>query len=258
MTRYRAFSLVEMLAVLAVVSVLAAMLLPAVERSLELARRTQCANNIRQHYLAAMEYAAMFNNNLPGPGKAVADPGVNTEDQCATYNSDGAGGYYHTAWHQLLFGLQLFPMELVQCPSMDIPAAVTPYSNTSRNSLHYAYRYNSLRAVGHVTSRLTRREFWDESNSKQPLFDDAHAYRRYNINPVFPIVERSTGTFLQPNVNAKWAHISGGNIIDHRGALRFMPPLIFSTAQAEYSWPTGGFPMFMLFRSDTKAYFDRP
>jgi prepilin-type N-terminal cleavage/methylation domain-containing protein len=43
-----AFSLVELLVVLAIVSVLIALLLPAIEASRESARRSQCQNNLRQ------------------------------------------------------------------------------------------------------------------------------------------------------------------------------------------------------------------
>ena len=54
MNNRRAFTLVELLVVIAVVAVLASLILPALARSKDSARRIQCVSNIRQLGLAAM------------------------------------------------------------------------------------------------------------------------------------------------------------------------------------------------------------
>jgi prepilin-type processing-associated H-X9-DG protein/prepilin-type N-terminal cleavage/methylation domain-containing protein len=54
----RAFTLVELLTVIGIISLLLAMLLPALNRAREAAQAAVCASNVRQLHLASMGYAA--------------------------------------------------------------------------------------------------------------------------------------------------------------------------------------------------------
>lgn len=80
-----AFTLVELLVVVAVIGILIGLLLPAVQAARESARRTQCSNNLKQIGLATLNYETAY-RRLPagyvtyatrsgaGPSWAAIDP----------------------------------------------------------------------------------------------------------------------------------------------------------------------------------------
>lgn len=102
--RKEGFTLIELLVVMAIIAILAAMLMPALQRAREAARRTSCLNNLKELGTGLASWQNDHNQKLPFHSSGRT--------------GHGTGGQGAQSWDQLWPGY-IGSAELFKCPSDD-------------------------------------------------------------------------------------------------------------------------------------------
>jgi prepilin-type N-terminal cleavage/methylation domain-containing protein/prepilin-type processing-associated H-X9-DG protein len=111
--RAGAFTLIELLCVLAIIGVLAALLLPALSKARAQAKRVQCVNHLRQTGIAFQNFAQDHNGQFPMSVPASA--GGSLEFARNAYGI--AGEFYFSFHHFQVLSNELVTPKVVICPA---------------------------------------------------------------------------------------------------------------------------------------------
>lgn len=233
----RAFSLVELLVVCAVMSILAALLLPTLEASLAQARTLRCLNTMQQVVTGMVQYT-MDAGLLPGADKwnYGGSSYAIRSDRCR-YQNETLLPDPDMGWANLA-SVGYFPASmLLGCPGesgserLQGDGSNGLYQLGRFGSVHYAYRYNSW-IVSLPADRPTLRALSVSTNaSKVLVYED----------PVFGL-HVPGGNFvtealsMRPNPD-NWPHVTGGNVFRHDGSGRFLQNAAFNPPQEYIGWP---------------------
>jgi prepilin-type N-terminal cleavage/methylation domain-containing protein/prepilin-type processing-associated H-X9-DG protein len=118
----RGFTLIELLVVIAIIAILAGMLLPALARAREEARKSVCKSNLKQIGLSCIMYANDFGESWPR--NAGTQSGV----------GNGVDG---TISLSKLFDNYLSAKNILKCPSTDLPDLdVTPQTDCTTSYVY--------------------------------------------------------------------------------------------------------------------------
>jgi prepilin-type N-terminal cleavage/methylation domain-containing protein/prepilin-type processing-associated H-X9-DG protein len=141
--RRRGFTLVELLVVIGIIALLMSILLPALNRARESAKRTQCLSNLRQIGLAFGMYTAQNKGNLPhhAASRSAPAPSVNghrDSDWIYWQQVLPAGVTVHQSnVMSLIAAGGLIPLEVLVCPSDDV--TIRPMSPPPAQVFRFSY-----------------------------------------------------------------------------------------------------------------------
>ena len=214
--RWRAFSLIELLVVISIIAILLALLIPAVGRSREQARRTYCANNLRQWGIALHTYAAVNAGAFPYNGPAIP-PGIPVGGREVNWNSSVVQQFWKD---YLTKDGAARPGNVLTCPgqtlNLDLPV----------DSGWCGYFYLPGRDSQNPGGTLYADVQWVEkkkfggAEKKQPIASDMIQY------------SKKDGTWLPYTSHARGRAPAGGNFLfeDGRVAWHEYPPIFVGAA----------------------------
>ncbi|MCY2951314.1 MAG: DUF1559 domain-containing protein [Planctomycetota bacterium] len=134
MIRRKAFTLVELLVVIGIISVLIAILLPALNGAREQARRIKCASNLRQLGIAAHMYHL---DHKQYPRTLWVQTMPNSSWRPNPWQTASANDV--TAAVFLLFKHRYLTLEVLQCPSASVDSTWLANPSSTTNSLRSSF-----------------------------------------------------------------------------------------------------------------------
>ncbi len=269
------FTLVELLVVISVISLLIALLLPALSSAQRQARSTACLTTMRGLAQAAFTYQADYKDIMPGP--STFDGNVNP----TAYNGFTAGfGWKALATTDSTYGINtpasgyLDRNMLLTCPgranskgcrnAFDGSNGLFQFGGGgfATGFVHYAYRYNAALLTTAVGVKLARNEGLyvgrTTTNSQTPDEVQPWSHQWYRRKPQALMWDSTefglhfTGGNLTTEANnmipnvMNWGHLTGGNVIRIDGSGLFLKngknDITFAgsanTVSSSIGWPT--------------------
>lgn len=132
----RGFTLIELLVVIAIIALLAAILFPVFSRARENARKSSCANNLKQIALAATQYSQDFDEIVVTSWAGQNGGGI---DNCNAYAAQAPGGAC-PLWMGLIHPYTK-SNQIYQCPSA---ARINETNARNPQQTSYGHQHNNL------------------------------------------------------------------------------------------------------------------
>ena len=131
--RDRAFTLIELLCVIAIIAILASLLLPTISQAKARAKRIGCVNNLRQMGVAFQNFAHDHNSLFP----MAVPAGSGGSQEFTTMSYQVAGDFFFSFRHFLALSNDLATPKVLACPADTREAAASFISFNNKNLSYF-------------------------------------------------------------------------------------------------------------------------